>query len=120
MRVIDFDSSTISAHKYAGKTGESWYWNLGGEEEEKYKYIPVRKVYIFHFALKLLNIEINFILYSPSSLWVLVEGTFPTLEAAECYVSFYMRKTEEIDKKKLFTISKINMPLYLMIIIIIN
>ena len=68
MRVRDFDSSKSSAHRYASRSGESTYGNLGGEEEEKYEYIPVRKVYIFHFVEKLMNNEVNFISYSPSSL----------------------------------------------------
>lgn len=32
---------------------------------------------------------------------MLVEGIFSSLKSAEDYASFYIRKTEEIDKKKL-------------------
>ena len=70
-------------------------------DEDDFEYIPVKKIYIFHFIEKKDKEEVNFISYSHSSLWALVQGVFSSKEAAENYAAFYMRKTEEIDKKKL-------------------
>ena len=70
-------------------------------DEDEFEYIPVKKIYIFHFVEKKDQDDVNFISYAHSSLCALVEGVFSSKEAAENYAAFYMRKTEEIDKKKL-------------------
>jgi hypothetical protein len=100
MRVRDDENSTSNANKYGSKSGKAGFHG-SADDEDAYVYIPVKKVYILHFVEKYANEEVNFISYSSSSLCALVEGVFMTKEAAEGYASFYMRKTEEIDKKKL-------------------
>ena len=100
MRVRDPEHSTSNASRYGSKSGKAGFHG-SASDEDAYEYIPVKKVYILHFVEKNANKEVNFISYSSSSLCALIEGVFMTKEAAESYASFYMRKTEEIDKKKL-------------------
>ena len=70
-------------------------------EGEAYVYIPVKKVYIFHYIQPIEGGNTNYISYSHSSLCALVEGVFSSLSSAENYASFYIKKTQELDKKML-------------------
>lgn len=95
MRVRDMDISYIPGLKFRGKGS-----HIIERDSEAYIYIPVTKVYIFHFVSDDENGETSYVSYSHSSLCALIEGVFSSLTAAENYASFYIRKTEEIDKKK--------------------
>jgi len=104
MRVKDLDpKASYKGYKSGAGFSSSQYSNFGGgdTDENNYEYIPVKKVYIFHFVEKISKADVNFISYSSSSLSALIDGVFSSKAAAESYASFYMRKNEQIDKKNL-------------------
>lgn len=71
MRVHDMSPSQSKLGFRSGSAfGGSSYSGFKGSNpnEEEYEYIPIKKVYIFHFVEKITKEDINFISYSPSSL----------------------------------------------------
>jgi hypothetical protein len=71
MRVHDMSPSQSKLGYRSGSVfGGSSYSGFKGSDpnEEEYEYIPIKKVYIFHFVEKITKENINFISYSSSSL----------------------------------------------------